>query len=815
MAVGRLGHEARPTAPYTEEVWQELLAAGDRADEALLVARHPAHRRRRAHVQLARTRRAPGVEQRRPRADQIAARRAPHVGAAPPPRPGRRGHARARASTTRAKACRAGPSTCAAARDGRPVWHDLRTEASRKRRRRRTGASRGQTRARARAGLGLAGFVRARLRRSVALPARGSGPADRRRSARGRSRRSEERSGSRACSTAASAAVVGLRAAAREGSTDAGRASAGSSGAGSSSSCPAIRRSACAFRCARSGRRPLPTRPPWDPAVESARSPRDHRGRRGSAARGFRPRERGRDRAHERHAACARRSTSSRATAKCGSSCRRVDTFADFFELVALVDRTQSALGIDVSLEGYPPPPGPGVYRFAVTPDPGRARGQPAADQGLARARRRCSTRSSTRALHAGLHAEKYLLDGRQAGSGGGHHITLGGPTPLESPFIKRPDLLASLLTFAQHHPSLSYMFTGLFVGPTSQAPRVDEARHDSLYELETCARPRLRTRSDAPLAGDSVHRGSATCSSATCSSTSRATRTAPRSRIDKLFDPQTPHGRQGLVELRAFEMPPHARMASAQVMLVRALVASFADKPYRAPLVRWGAEPARSLSPAVVPVARLRGRARAPAGARPSAPPRPLTARSSSCAARSPGSSRPATSRVEVRNALEPWHVLGEEMTAGGTSRYVDSSMERIEVRADGLVPSATCSLVNGHVLPLRPTHIAGEDAWAASASARGRRRTACTRTSASTIRSASTCSTPGASARIGAAAYHVWHPEGRGYEAAAAHALRGHRPPRAAVHRGGPDRVARERAAHLRPPGSAVHPRSPSSSP
>src|SRR4029078_12312730 len=136
----------------------------------------------------------------------------------------------------------------------------------------------------------------------------------------------------------------------------------------------------------------------------------------------------------------------------------------------------------------YPPPPSRALFRFAVTPDPGvlEVNLPPTAST------REYATLVETvfdAALHAGLHAEKYLVDGRMSGSGGGNHLTLGGPTPLQSPFLRRPDLLASLITFLQHHPSLSFMFTGLFVGPTSQAPRVDEARHDSLYELEIALR--------------------------------------------------------------------------------------------------------------------------------------------------------------------------------------------------------------------------------------------------------------------------------------------------------------------------------------
>ena len=427
-----------------------------------------------------------------------------------------------------------------------------------------------------------------------------------------------------------------------------------------------------------------------------------------------------------------------------------VPSFEDFCELVGAIDRARAATGIAVHLEGYSPPPSPERLRFAVTPDPGviEVNLPPVA-----------SCREATElyqtvfdaALANGLTAERYLLDGRAAGSGGGNHITIGGPTPLRSPWLVRPSLLASLVTFAQHHPSLSYAFTGLFVGPTSQAPRVDEARHDALYELEI-ALPRLFSDNLPVWQVDALLRHLLVD---IAGSTHRA-----EISIDKLVDPLTPFGRQGLVELRAFEMPPHPRMLAAQAILVRSLLAAFTAAPYEHRLVRWGEELhdrfllpyflARDLEDvcayAGVPVE----------GYRPFVELRcPLV-----------GTLAVGDARVELRNAIEPWHVLGEEATQAGTARYVDSSMERVELRAHGLDPERYLVAINGCVLPMRDA--AGRDIRVGG------------------VRFRAWCPPHSLHPHLGihhplrvevidrwakrgviAGSYHVWHPEGRAFDA------------------------------------------------
>jgi uncharacterized protein (DUF2126 family) len=435
-----------------------------------------------------------------------------------------------------------------------------------------------------------------------------------------------------------------------------------------------------------------------------------------------------------------------------------VATAADFEALVAEVDGARGDAGFDAVLEGYAPPSSPKLLRFSVTPDPGvlEVNLPPSAD--LASHAALVHTVFDA-ALHAGLHSEKYLLDGRMAGSGGGNHITLGGPTPLESPFVKRPDLLASLITFVQHHPSLSYLFTGLFVGPTSQAPRVDEARHDALYELEIALAHAFAKRDEAapPWLSDILFRHLLVD---VAGNTHRA-----EISIDKLFDPQAAHSRQGLVELRAFEMPPHPRMVTAQAALARALIAAFAEAPYAAPLVRWGqALHDRFLLPTFLwqdfedALGFLAGRGLPlPAGAfRPFLDFRcPVVGELTA-----PGVT------LEVRNAIEPWPVLGEEQSASGTSRYVDSSMERVEVRASGLVPERHLVLVNGHRLPLRPTGTSGEAAGGVRFRAWAPPHSLHAHIGIHHPLRFDLLDTWGRRS-LGACAYHVWHPEGRAFEA------------------------------------------------
>jgi uncharacterized protein (DUF2126 family)/transglutaminase-like putative cysteine protease len=382
-----------------------------------------------------------------------------------------------------------------------------------------------------------------------------------------------------------------------------------------------------------------------------------------------------------------------------------VEKLEQYLELLVAIEATAEELKMQLVLEGYPPPRDPRMKLLQVTPDPG------VIEVNIHPVSHWSELVKNTEFLYKAafesrLSAEKFMSDGRHIGTGGGNHFVMGGATPADSPFLRKPELLASLLLYWHNHPALSYLFSGMFVGPTSQAPRVDEARNDQLYELEIAIEQIYKNRevygqSMPPWIVDRTLRNILI----------DVTGNTHRSEfsIDKLYSPDSATGRLGLLELRAFEMPPHPHMSSVQQLLLRALVSRFWKTPYKAPATRWGTElHDRFMLPTfikqdfddVIADMNRAGYAFDTSWFAPHFEFRfPMI-----------GTIQSAGMQLTLRNALEPWHVMGEESAAGGNARYVDSSLERIEVRMTGMNQSRYVITCNGHALPLQNTGTVGE---------------------------------------------------------------------------------------------------------
>lgn len=427
-----------------------------------------------------------------------------------------------------------------------------------------------------------------------------------------------------------------------------------------------------------------------------------------------------------------------------------------YLEVLAVVEKVAAELSVSFFIEGYSPPSDKRITKLLVTPDPGVVEVNVHPAKNWKEINQNYDVLFEE-AYKVGLGAEKFMLDGRHTGTGGGHHLTFGGAKPEDSPLLRRPDVLKSMITFWQNHPGLSYLFSGAFIGTTSQAPRVDEGKQDQLFNLEI-ALGQIEFGTQYPYwHADRLLRNLLTDITG---NTHRA-----EFCIDKMYSPDSSTGRLGILELRAFEMPPEKRMALMQILLVRTLFAKFWEKPYDQKLVRWGTtlhdkfmiqhyikkdmeEVCHQLIKDgfefdiewLEPFFEFRF---------------PLL-----------GKVQYEDVKLELRLGIEPWQVLGEEMGSQGTARFVDSSTERLEVKVNGINLERYAILCNNKRVPLISTgkkqeYVAGVryKAWAPP----------------SALHPLTPIDTPLTfdiydlwnERSVGGCQYHVYHPGGRSYDA------------------------------------------------
>jgi uncharacterized protein (DUF2126 family)/transglutaminase-like putative cysteine protease len=429
-------------------------------------------------------------------------------------------------------------------------------------------------------------------------------------------------------------------------------------------------------------------------------------------------------------------------------------------ELLVVIERALAETKLTAVLEGYPPPSDTRLASFTVTPDPGVIEVNIHPSKSWAELVAKTDTLAAL-AESTGLASEKFAVDGTHTGTGGGAHITLGGTSPADSPLLRRPTLLTSMITFFQHHPSLSYLFSGRFIGPTSQAPRVDEARHESLYELEIAFAELDRlAEPTGSVPAWRVDRALRNLLTDLTGNTHRA-----EFCIDKLYSPDRESGRLGILELRGFEMPPHPQMTLVQALLVRSLVARLWAEPYGGRLIRWGTElHDRFLLPwyveadirAVVEDLRSHGYPFDPAWLAPF-----LEFRFPRL-----GDITVDDVSLELRAAIEPWNVLGEEPSSGA-ARYVDSSLEKLQVKLTGMTSDRYVVTCNGRRIPLQSTETPGTfvagvryQAWQPPSALHPSIK----------VHSPLTFDVVDrwSSRSLGGCRYHVIHPGGRAYEGA-----------------------------------------------